>query len=51
MVAFGGDDLKTLYITSVGDRSTDELKEFPHSGAIFKVSVDVPGLEEFRFSG
>lgn len=51
MIAFGGDDLKTLYITSVGDRSTDELKEFPHSGAIFKVSVDVPGLEEFRFSG
>ncbi len=50
MVALGGPDLKTLFITSVsGGRPTEELKQFPHSGAIFKVEVDVPGLPEHRF--
>lgn len=50
MVAFGGDDLKTLYVTSVGNRPEDELQEYPDSGAIFKVEVDVPGLVEHRFA-
>lgn len=50
MVAFGGDNLKTLFITSVGNRPAEELKEYPHSGAIFKVDVDVPGLVENRFA-
>jgi len=50
MVAFGGDDLKTLFITSVGNRPEQELKDYPHSGAIFKVDVDVPGLPENRFA-
>lgn len=50
MVAFGGKDLKTLYITSVGNRPEEELKEYPHSGALFKVNVDVPGLVEHRFA-
>ncbi len=49
MVAFGGEDLKTLFITSVGNRSDEELKEFPNSGAVFKVRVSVPGLPENRF--
>lgn len=49
MVAFGGDDLKTLYITTVGNRPQEELEEYPHSGAIFRVDVDVPGLVEHRF--
>jgi sugar lactone lactonase YvrE len=49
MVAFGDVDLKTLYITSVGDRSEEELIAYPHSGSIFKVRVDVPGLPEYRF--
>lgn len=51
MVAFGGADLKTLYITSVGNRPGEELGEFPNSGALFSVQVDVPGLPEFRFAG
>ncbi len=50
MVAFGDDDLKTLYITSVGNRPEEELKQFPDSGSIFKVRVDVPGLVEHRFN-
>ncbi len=51
MIAFGGDDLKTAYVTSVGDRSEEELKQNPDSGAIFSFRVDVPGLVESRFSG
>lgn len=50
MVAFGGKDMKTLYITSVGNRPEEELKAYPHSGAIFRVDVDVPGLVEHRFA-
>lgn len=51
MVAFGGADLKTLYITSVGRRPPAELQDYPDSGAIFKVAVEVPGLAEYRFGG
>lgn len=49
MVAFGDKDLKTMYITTVGNRSAEELEEYPLSGSIFKVRVDVPGLVEHRF--
>jgi len=49
MVAFGDRDLKTLYITSVGNRPEAELIEYPNSGSLFKVRVDVPGMIEHRF--
>lgn len=49
MVAFGGEDLKTLYITSIGDRPAEELKAYPYSGALFSVELDVAGLTEQRF--
>lgn len=51
MVAFGGADLKTLFITSVGNRPADELLMYPFSGALFQVQVDVAGLPEHRFAG
>ncbi len=51
MVAFGDEDLKTLYITSVGNRSEEELQKFPESGSVFKVRVDVAGTTENRFVG
>lgn len=51
MVAFGGEDLQTLYITTVGNRSEQELAEYPNSGYVFKVEVDVPGRAEYRFAG
>jgi sugar lactone lactonase YvrE len=51
MPAFGGADMKTLFITSVGNRPDAELEEYPDSGAIFKVEVNVPGLVEHRFGG
>ena len=49
MPAFGGSDLKTLYITSAGMRPEDELKQTPLAGAIFQVEVQVAGLPEYRF--
>ncbi len=51
MVAFGGANLKTLFVTTVGNRPAAELEQYPDSGAIFKVEVDVPGLAEHRFAG
>lgn len=50
MVAFGGKDLKTLYITSSReDRSAEELARYPQSGDIFAVEVEVAGVPEPRF--
>lgn len=51
MVAFGGEDLKTLYVTTVGERPEEEKKRYPNSGGIFSVKVAVAGLPEYRFSG
>ena len=45
MPCFGGDDLRTLYLTSAShNRSAQELAEFPLSGRIVSTRVDVPGL-------
>ncbi|MFG1174298.1 SMP-30/gluconolactonase/LRE family protein [Erwiniaceae bacterium CAU 1747] len=50
MVAFGGSDLKTLYITSSREnRSAEELAQYPQSGDLFAVRVNVAGLPEPRF--
>ncbi|WP_262027871.1 SMP-30/gluconolactonase/LRE family protein [Microvirga sp. Mcv34] len=50
MVCFGGEDRKTLYVTSARTgRPEDELEAFPHSGSLFFMPVDVPGLPETRF--
>jgi sugar lactone lactonase YvrE len=50
MICFGGPDLKTLYVTSARTgRSEDELKAYPHSGSLFAMPVDVPGLPEYKF--
>jgi sugar lactone lactonase YvrE len=45
--AFGGSDLKTLYITSARDGlSAAELEKEPLAGGVFALRVDVPGLPE-----
>jgi sugar lactone lactonase YvrE len=45
MPCFGGDDLRTLYVTSSREkRSADELQAFPLSGFVIATRVDVPGL-------
>ena len=42
MVAFGGPDLKTLYVTSARTgRPAAELADCPHSGSLFSMRVDV----------
>jgi sugar lactone lactonase YvrE len=52
MCAFGGPDLKTLYVTSARQRrDADELARLPLSGGIFALRVDVPGLSEPKFAG
>jgi sugar lactone lactonase YvrE len=50
MCAFGGDDLRTLYITTArAGRSGEELKREPLAGGLFAMRVQVPGLPEARW--
>lgn len=50
MPAFGGPDLKTLYLTTArSGRSDEELAQFPHSGSLFAMQVEVPGLTKPLF--
>ena len=52
MCAFGGRDLKTLYVTSARQmREPDELARLPQSGGVFAMAVDVPGRPEPAFAG
>jgi sugar lactone lactonase YvrE len=45
MPCFGGDDLRTLYVTSASHgRPEAELQAMPQSGCIIAARVDVPGL-------
>lgn len=52
MVAFGGSELKTLYITSSRENLSKEDRErYPESGDIFAVELDVAGMAEPLFRG
>jgi sugar lactone lactonase YvrE len=52
MCAFGGPDLRTLYVTTAAQqRDLDELVRLPASGGIFAMEVAVPGLPEPKFQG
>ncbi len=45
MPSFGGDDLKTLYVTTAShNRSAAELADYPQSGCVFSARVSVSGL-------
>jgi sugar lactone lactonase YvrE len=46
MLAFGGDDLRTLFITSAGHRPAAELEQYPLSGRLLSLRVDVAGRVE-----
>ncbi|MGU3576173.1 SMP-30/gluconolactonase/LRE family protein [Brucellaceae bacterium C25G] len=51
MVTFGGADMRTLYCTSARiDRPADELEQYPQSGALFAMRIEVAGLEKSLFS-
>ena len=50
MVAFGGPDLRTLFVTTAREgRSPDELARLPLSGALFAIEVETPGLPTIPF--
>lgn len=50
MIAFGGPDLRTLYITSVRqNRSDSELAQYPLSGCVLALHIDVPGRLESAY--
>lgn len=52
MIALGGADMKTAFVTSSGKALTDEeRKEQPHAGGLFTFRVDVPGLVQPGFGG
>lgn len=52
MIAFGGADLKTLFITSSRENLTQEdLSEYPLAGNLFAVRVPVAGNVEPLFKG
>ncbi len=45
MPCFGGEDFKTLYLTSARHgRSNAELAAYPQSGCVFSTRVETPGL-------
>lgn len=47
MLAFGGDDLRTLFITSASHgRSEKEREQYPLTGCVLSLQVDVAGREE-----
>jgi sugar lactone lactonase YvrE len=46
MMAFGGADLRTLYITTIGARPAEELARYPLNGRVLKVRVPVAGRAE-----
>lgn len=45
-VALGGDDYRTLYITTAGGDSRE--RDGASAGALFALEVEVPGVPEFR---
>ncbi|SBT18315.1 L-arabinolactonase [Marinomonas gallaica] len=52
MVAFGGKDMNTLFVTTCRAAQTDaELEQFPQAGGIFALDVENKGQIEFRFAG
>ena len=52
MIALGGADLRTAFVTSAGKNLTDEdRKAQPHAGGLFTFRVDVPGMVQPGFAG
>lgn len=49
MPCFGGTDLKTLLITTTGNRPEAELNHYPDNGCILTLRVDVAGLPTRRY--
>lgn len=51
-ITLGGDDLRTLYITSASvDLNPQQIQGAPRFGDLFAIRVDIPGLPESEFLG
>lgn len=51
-LTFGGEDLRTLFVTSAAMRISDtQLAVQPEAGNVFALEVDVPGIAEPVFAG
>jgi sugar lactone lactonase YvrE len=49
-VAFGGDDLGTLFVCSARENLTEEqLEAYPLSGAVFAIPTSTSGFSPRRF--
>lgn len=49
--AFGGDDMKTLFVTSAcTGLSASQLNEQPDAGSIFSIQTDIEGMASFAFA-
>jgi len=49
---FGGKDLRTLYITTAKHELTEEKeKQYPLSGGLFSIDVDVRGVPADFYQG
>jgi sugar lactone lactonase YvrE len=52
MVAFGGPDMRTLFVTTCrGAHNSEQLETYPQAGGIFALDVEVAGQIEARFAG
>ena len=52
MIALGGPDLRTAFVTSASKALTDEERQAqPHAGGLFTFRVDVPGIVQPSFGG
>ncbi|MGJ9383185.1 SMP-30/gluconolactonase/LRE family protein [Salipaludibacillus sp. CF4.18] len=50
--AFGGENMDELYITTARNGLTsEELKEQPHAGGLFRIKLDVKGAPSYKFRG
>lgn len=50
MPAFGGSDLRTLFVTTAGSRrSAEEMEQYPTSGSLFAMRAPVAGMPEPLF--
>jgi sugar lactone lactonase YvrE len=50
--AFGGDDLKTLFITTAQERFTpQQRKDQPLAGRLFCIDIGVTGAPTYAFQG
>ena len=49
---FGGENMNELYITSARvDLDEDTLKQYPHTGGVFRLETDIEGMPSFKFAG